>query len=66
MVPVTVIVNTRKDEHVEHQKKTSNSNCDSQGCSIAVVVPCGKSLKKSSFIIIIIFIFLRVTHQIFF
>jgi hypothetical protein len=48
-----MVVNPREDEHVEYQKKTSNTNCGSQGCRIAVVVPRGQSLKKSGFIIFI-------------
>jgi hypothetical protein len=51
-----MVVNPREDEHVEHQKKTSDSDCDPQGCRIAVVVPRGQSLEKAGFIIIIVVI----------
>ena len=63
-VPVTLVVDSREYEHVEHQKKTADSNCDPQGCRVAVVVPRGQSLKKSCFVFVVVFV--RATHQIFF
>lgn len=63
-VPVTLVVDSREYEHVEHQKKAADSNCDPQGCRVAVVVLRGQSLKKSCFIFVVVFV--RATHQIFF
>jgi len=63
-VSVTLVVDSREYEHVEHQKKTAYSNCDTQGCRVAVVVPRGQSLKKSCFVFVVVFV--RPTHEIFF
>jgi hypothetical protein len=63
-VPVTLVVDSRENEHVEHQKKTADSNRDPKGCRIAVVVTRGQSLKKSCFVFVVVFV--RATHQIFF
>jgi hypothetical protein len=62
-VPVALVVDSSEYKHVEHQKKTADSNRDPQGCRVAIIMPRGQSLEESCFVFVVFFF--RATHQIF-